>query len=165
MANEAKLMIIRGLPGSGKSAMAGRLLEQEHVDVCYKVNDYFMREDKYEWDCTKVMDAHHHCQHQVLESLLEGKRVAVVHPFMKLHEMEGYIKQLYLVTPPDETGFRSLSVSIAKCVEAPEEGVERALKLPQALLRQMEDDYERFSDDDMTFMVKRMDEEVAKHAH
>ena len=72
--DELFAMIIRGLPGSGKTTMARRLLglsddpksavdvetfQRQHNLVC--ADDYFMRDGVYRFDPSKIGEAHNHC--------------------------------------------------------------------------------------------------------
>lgn len=52
-----RLVLVRGLPGSGKSALArdlGAALTCEH----FEADQYFMRSGRYQYDAGRVRDAH-----------------------------------------------------------------------------------------------------------
>ena len=54
---ERALVILRGLPGSGKSSLA-KLFD---APICC-ADDYFMRKGKYEWNANEIGKAHLWCQ-------------------------------------------------------------------------------------------------------
>lgn len=82
-----KLLLIRGLPGSGKSTMAAGLDGFKH----YEADMYFVSPDgAYEYDKTKVQDAHLWCQIQVAAALADGQDVVVSNTFSRRWEMKPY---------------------------------------------------------------------------
>jgi predicted kinase len=94
------LTIIRGLPGSGKSTLAQALVfergaEGEYGEVAdlihVEADMYFINaKGEYEYDGSKIKDAHTWCQNTVRINLLEGHDVIVSNTFTQLHEMELY---------------------------------------------------------------------------
>lgn len=85
------LYIIRGLPGSGKSTLAKRLLELGSADSHYEADMFFEKDGKYQYDRTKIRDAHEWCQKKVFSDLLKGKTVVVSNTFTTLAEMKPYL--------------------------------------------------------------------------
>lgn len=84
-----ELVLIRGLPGSGKSTMAmGTMFEDfEH----YEADQFFTdASGAYKYDREKIEDAHEWCQRETFKSLANGKRVVVSNTFTRLREMEPY---------------------------------------------------------------------------
>jgi len=89
---EKNLILLRGLPGSGKSTLAKLLVDK---DYCHKEADMFFvdRDGNYNFDPSKIKDAHHWCQKEV-EFLLsyEHSPVVVSNTFTEEWEMEAYYK-------------------------------------------------------------------------
>jgi predicted kinase len=81
-----ELFLLRGLPGSGKSTLA-ESLGGSHMEA----DKYFTYEGKYEFDVTKLKDAHDWCQNAVrvfMEN--KNKRVVVSNTFTQEWEMKPY---------------------------------------------------------------------------
>jgi len=81
-----ELFLLRGLPGSGKSTLA-ESLGGSHMEA----DKYFTYEGKYEFDVTKIKDAHDWCQNAVrvfMEN--KNKRVVVSNTFTQEWEMLPY---------------------------------------------------------------------------
>ena len=81
-----ELFLLRGLPGSGKSTLA-ESLGGSHMEA----DKYFTYEGKYEFDVTKLKDAHDWCQNAV-RVFMENKtkRVVVSNTFTQEWEMKPY---------------------------------------------------------------------------
>ena len=83
-----ELFLLRGLPGSGKSTLA-ESLGGSHMES----DKYFTYEGKYEFDVTKLKDAHDWCQNAVkvfMEN--KNKRVVVSNTFTQEWEMTHYFE-------------------------------------------------------------------------
>ena len=83
-----ELFLLRGLPGSGKSTLA-ESLGGSHMEA----DKYFTYEGKYEFDVTKLKDAHDWCQNAVrvfMEN--KSKRVVVSNTFTQEWEMKPYFE-------------------------------------------------------------------------
>jgi predicted kinase len=81
-----ELFLLRGLPGSGKSTLA-ESLGGSHMEA----DKYFTYEGKYEFDVTKLKDAHNWCQNAVrvfMEN--KNKKVVVSNTFTQEWEMQPY---------------------------------------------------------------------------
>ena len=84
-----KLVLIRGLPGSGKSTMARAMTGFIHCEA----DKFFECETgEYRYDPEKLKDSHEWCQREVLNALENRKSVVVSNTFVKLWEMEPYLK-------------------------------------------------------------------------
>lgn len=80
------LFIIRGIPGSGKSTLA-RHLAGQHLEA----DMYFVKDGKYQFDPSKLKEAHAWCRQAVRELMEAGEpTVAVANTFTQLWEMQDY---------------------------------------------------------------------------
>ena len=86
-----QMVLIRGLPGSGKSTMAKALhkagFEWFEADT-YHLND----EGDYCFDPANVKAAHAWCQEETRKALESGKRVVVSNTFTRIWEMAPYFE-------------------------------------------------------------------------
>lgn len=84
----AKLVIIRGLPGSGKSTNAKNF----HESIHYEADMYFINsKGEYVFDKQKLHDAHKWCFDSVRIALFNGDDVVVSNTFTTKKELEPYI--------------------------------------------------------------------------
>jgi len=79
------LTLLRGLPGSGKSTVARRLL-----GVHYEADQFFMKNGVYEFDATLLYKAHKQCQDNTRASLANGSNVVVSNTFTTIKELKEY---------------------------------------------------------------------------
>ena len=86
---EKILYVVRGCPGSGKSTFA-KTLGGQH----YEADMYFIDEEgNYNFDVTKIKDAHQWCQSFVeTDMVLEYPKIVVSNTFTQDWEMEPYFK-------------------------------------------------------------------------
>lgn len=84
----ADLILVRGLPGSGKSTYASKLPGYVHLET----DGFFMRNGVYNFDGSKIRQAHQWCQDQVKKTLAQGHKVVVSNTFTQLWEMDAYLK-------------------------------------------------------------------------
>lgn len=86
-----QLVLIRGLPGSGKSTMAKAFhkagFEWLEADT-YHLND----KGEYCYDKANVKAAHEWCQRETFKALANGKSVVVSNTFTRRFEMEPYFE-------------------------------------------------------------------------
>lgn len=84
-----KLLLVRGVPGSGKTTLAKIMHDFYHVEA----DMYFVNEAGYYlYDHTKIGLAHDWCQRKAAQWLEKGWNVVVSNTFTRLWEMEPYIK-------------------------------------------------------------------------
>jgi predicted kinase len=82
-----ELYLLRGLPGSGKSTMAGSLAGC-HVEA----DQFFEKDGEYLFDPTKLSEAHKWCQNRAESYMHTGwPRVVVSNTFTQEWEMTPYL--------------------------------------------------------------------------
>jgi predicted kinase len=90
------LYLVRGIPGSGKSTLAQRLAAlNRHVHQCsvvhYEADQYFMdAQGNYNFDATKLHQAHKWCQDKTREGLTANATVIVSNTFTTKKELKPY---------------------------------------------------------------------------
>jgi predicted kinase len=83
------LILLRGLPGSGKSTVAEMFPKAVH----YEADMYFMVNGEYKFDVTKLKNAHAWCQDMVyMDMLKDVPTIVVSNTFTQEWEMEAYYK-------------------------------------------------------------------------
>ena len=99
-----QLMLIRGLPGSGKSTAAKLFDKALH----FEADMYFLDSDgNYQFDASKIKNAHNWCRDSVMDAMKEGHPIVVVsNTFTQEWEMEVY----YLLA--EELGYRVISMIV-----------------------------------------------------
>jgi len=79
------LVIVRGLPGSGKSTVGAKF------GVVRSADDYFMSDGVYNFDPSKIVAAHAACQ-KAVKNDLNGDIAVVANTFCMGWELNPYIK-------------------------------------------------------------------------
>ena len=99
------LILLRGLPGSGKSTVAKLFGDSLYH---YEADMFFMDEkNNYNFDSTKLKDAHNWCRHKTMDAMKEGHPLVIVsNTFTQEWEMDAY----YLLA--EETGYRVVSIIV-----------------------------------------------------
>lgn len=85
-----RLILVRGVPGSGKSTYARSLLERNIEYVHFEADMWFERNGKYEFDAKKLGQAHAWCRTQTEDALRAGKTVIVSNTFTTIKELVPY---------------------------------------------------------------------------
>jgi predicted kinase len=90
--SELTLTLIRGLPGSGKTTLAKKLVVTKQNAVAHFEADMFFidENENYQFDATQLSEAHRWCQKQCELSLKKGQSVIVSNTFIKQWEIKPY---------------------------------------------------------------------------
>lgn len=83
-----RLVLIRGLPGSGKTTMAQDYLNQGYLHV--EADQFFMVDGEYRFDVEKLKEAHEWCLSQTCEALAAGEFVCVANVFATTEDIRPY---------------------------------------------------------------------------
>lgn len=85
-----ELILIRGVPGAGKSTHAKKFVEQGYLN--YEADMYFVDfNGDYIFDPTKLHRAHSWCQRKTRDALENGISVVVSNTFTTKKEMKEYL--------------------------------------------------------------------------
>ena len=79
------LILLRGLPGSGKSTFA-KTLGGIHIEA----DHYFMKDGEYKFDASKLKQAHEYCRTSTEGWMVEGHNIVVSNTFTTSKEMQPY---------------------------------------------------------------------------
>ena len=84
------LILLRGLPGSGKSTVA-KAIQPSGWSAHYEADMFFMKNGEYVFDPTQLRDAHAWCQDQTRKAMVdEIPTVIISNTFTQEWEMEAY---------------------------------------------------------------------------
>lgn len=95
---DTELVLIRGLPGSGKSTMAKVLALVGYAH--FEADMFFVNNGVYCYDRTRIRDAHAWCQSMTKDALMAGQRTVVSNTFTQRREIEPYLqmsRNVYIV--------------------------------------------------------------------
>lgn len=83
-----RLLIVRGLPGSGKSTYARSRRGYVHVES----DIFFMVDGEYRFDFSRLGEAHEWCFREVERHILDGRSVVVSNTFTTIKELLPYVQ-------------------------------------------------------------------------
>ena len=81
------LILVRGLPGSGKSTTAQKVYRDY---VHFETDEYFMQDGKYRFKSYELGKAHAWCQWLVATAMRNGANITVSNTFTQMWEMAVY---------------------------------------------------------------------------
>lgn len=88
-----KLILIRGVSGSGKTTYAKKLMKEDPTLSHYEADMFFYGDDDYyHFDPRQLKDAHSWCQGSTEKDLKNGKSVIVSNTFTQKWELQPYIE-------------------------------------------------------------------------
>ena len=101
------LYLIRGVPGSGKTTLA-ETLESMINGAVYSADDYFMVNGEYQFDPTKLKQAHSWCQRNVRGEMRDFcvDNIFVANTFTQEWEMKPYLDMA------EEYGYRVFTIIV-----------------------------------------------------
>jgi predicted kinase len=89
------LILLRGLPGSGKSTIGDIMLftGQNNQDVLSADNFFIDRDGNYLFDATRLKEAHNDCQQKCAERMkMQFSKIVIANTFTQEWEMEKYFE-------------------------------------------------------------------------
>ncbi|KFQ59433.1 NEDD4-binding protein 2-like 2 isoform X2 [Pelecanus crispus] len=87
------LLILRGLPGSGKSTLSRILLGQSHDGIVFSTDDYFRQQDGYTYNAAQLGDAHDWNQKRAKQAMEQGKSPVIIdNTNTQAWEMKPYVE-------------------------------------------------------------------------
>jgi len=93
---QGDLILLRGVPGSGKTTLANVILQQSNNNPqeILSADDFFESDNgEYNFDPTKIREAHNYCQFRCSERMRQQKaRIVVANTFTQEWEMDEYFK-------------------------------------------------------------------------
>jgi len=88
-----QLILLRGLPGSGKSTLA-KAIQPSGWSAHYEADMFFIKDGDYNFEPSKIKEAHKWCQDEVEFLMKEMQRslIVVSNTFTQEWEMDAYYK-------------------------------------------------------------------------
>lgn len=132
---QGDLILLRGVPGSGKTTLANIILQQpnNNPQEILSADDFFEDENgEYNFDPTKLKEAHNYCQFRCSERMRQQKvRIVVANTFTQEWEMDEYFKMA------ERYNYRVHTIIVEN-----RHGNENIHGVPENKLKQMKDRFE-----------------------
>lgn len=129
------LILLRGIPGSGKSTLGEIILQttqQQKPDVLSADNFFVDENGTYNFDATKLKEAHNMCQQKCAERMrLEFSKIVVANTFTQEWEMLPYFEMA-----------KRYNYRIHTLVVENRHGSKNVHNVPDDKLEQMKDQFE-----------------------
>jgi len=129
------LILLRGIPGSGKSTLGEIILQtpqQQNPDVLSADNFFVDENGKYNFDASKLKEAHNMCQQKCAERMrLEFSKIVVANTFTQEWEMQPYFEMA------NRYGYRIHTLIVEN-----RHGSKNVHNVPDDKLEQMKDRFE-----------------------
>lgn len=131
-----KMFIIRGLPASGKSTLAKKLIEQEKAECLFEADMYFYKNivREYRFNPKHLPMAHQWCQISVKDALESGRNVVVANTFTQKWEIKPYLEMAKNLNVEVEIidvfdgGMNNAELAKRNVHNVPEEAIDRMRK-------------------------------------
>jgi predicted kinase len=132
---KGELILLRGLPGAGKSTLAKIILQIRETDEpeVLSADDFFVNENgEYEFDSQKIKEAHQYCQFRCSERMRQQKvKIVVANTFTQEWEMKVYYDMA------ERYNYRVHTIIVEN-----RHGSENVHGVPEDKLQQMKDRFE-----------------------
>lgn len=87
------IIIIRGLPGTGKSTLAKKLCSEYSHCQHFETDEFFMTESgEYAWSATKIGEAHDWCKKAAEQAFRQHITPVISNTFTTLKEIKSYLE-------------------------------------------------------------------------
>lgn len=86
----SNLVLVRGLPGSGKSTIARQLTLIARESIHLEADMFWMVDGEYKFDANRLREAHEWCQSKTREYLARNFDVVVSNTFTTIKELRPY---------------------------------------------------------------------------
>ena len=129
------LILLRGIPGSGKTTLGEAILKspQSTNNLVLSADDFFMDNNgNYNFDATKLKQAHNMCQQTCAEAMKNGSyKIVVANTFTQEWEMKPYFEMA------ERYNYRIHSVIVEN-----RHGNSNIHEVPEDKIKQMKDRFE-----------------------